>query len=67
MKLPLTCEPSQNVPGIVRICDADGELLAAAYGDDALARARDLVNAVNEQPALKEKVARLEELIKKWR
>jgi hypothetical protein len=65
MKLPLTLTVVTSRH--VAVYDADGDYLFPIDGADAIDIGRAVINAVNEQPALKEKIARLEELIKKWR
>ena len=49
------------------ILDADNEELCMVYGVGAAELTRDLVNAINERAANKERIAHLEGLIKKWR
>jgi len=44
-----------------------GNRVCAVYGDSAVADAFALADAVNEVAALKERIAHLEELIKRWR
>lgn len=64
MKLPLTLAVVTSRQHIA-VYDANGAYLFPIDGADAVDIGRAVINAVNEQPTLKEKVARLEELIKK--
>ena len=69
MILPLVCT-AMHEPGYTtraEISDAEGTVVCLCGGLNALSDARELVNAVNERVALKERIAHLEELIKRWR
>lgn len=65
MQLPLTYEIFSDVHVIVY--DVHNEHLFGVYGDNAIEIARAVINAVNERPGDKAEIARLRELISKWR
>ena len=65
MKLPLTAVIM--TPHWAHIVDADNHTICEVYGVNAEADARAMVNAVNERASDKAEIARLRELIAKWR
>ncbi len=65
MQLPLIAVIM--TPRWARIVDADNHTVCEVYGVNAEADARAMVSAVNERPADKAEIARLRELIAKWR
>lgn len=65
MKLPLTAVIM--TPHWTRIVDADTHTVCEVYGNNAEPDARALVNAVNERAGDRAEIARLRDLISKWR
>lgn len=65
MQLPLIAVIM--TPHWARIVDADNHTVCEVYGNNAEADARAMVNAVNERAADRAEIARLRELISKWR
>lgn len=65
MKLPLIAVIM--TPHLARIVDADNHTVCEVYGNNAETNARAMVNAVNERASDKAEIARLRELIAKWR